>query len=89
MSKDVDTVLKCLEKVNRPYSVNDVVQNLQNEITKSAVQKTLDLLVSRGKVREKIFNKQKIYAIVQNATSNANVQQEVHGLEAQVIFNFW
>ena len=84
MSKDANAVLKYLERVNRPYSVNDVVQNLHNEITKNAVQKTLDLLVARGKVKEKTYNKQKIYSIVQNANQSTNVQQEVQDLEAQV-----
>jgi 26S proteasome regulatory subunit (ATPase 3-interacting protein) len=47
-SKDgnaVEGVLKYLIGQNRPYSVNDVVQNLHKEFGKTAVQKAVDVLV--------------------------------------------
>jgi len=39
---------------NRPYSVNDVVMNLFNEHSKTAVQKAMDELVKKGKLFEKV-----------------------------------
>lgn len=87
MSKGENSVLKYLQRVNRPYSVNDIVQNLHNEVTKSAVQKVLDQLVSQGEVKEKCYNKQKIYTIAQNVDQSTNVQQEVQELERQVILD--
>ena len=44
-------VLDYLLAQNRPYSTNDVVQNLHNTHGKSAVQKALDCLVAAKKVR--------------------------------------
>jgi len=40
-----DAVLGYLRSQNRPYSVNDIVQNLHKEHGKTAVQKAVDKLV--------------------------------------------
>lgn len=85
MSKDEQKVLDYLEKMNRPYSVNDILQNLHNEVTKAAVQKALDQLVSKEKIREKIYNKQKIYTVVQETNQNKNTHEELQRLENEVI----
>lgn len=58
-------VLKYLQNQNRPFSANDLVSNLK-DYGKSAIQKGLDDLVSKGKVLEKVYGKQKVYCIVQN-----------------------
>jgi 26S proteasome regulatory subunit (ATPase 3-interacting protein) len=41
-----ETVLKYLKDQNRPYSANDIMQNLHKEFGKTAVQKALDYLVA-------------------------------------------
>jgi 26S proteasome regulatory subunit (ATPase 3-interacting protein) len=41
----VEAVLDYLRTQNRPYSVNDIVQNLHKEHGKAAVQKAVDKLV--------------------------------------------
>ena len=51
MSSPNDKVLSYLTAQNRPYSVNDIFLNLHREVGKTAVQKTLDVLVADGKVR--------------------------------------
>ena len=51
MSSPNDKVLSYLTAQNRPYSVNDIYLNLHREVGKTAVQKTLDILVADGKVR--------------------------------------
>ena len=86
MSKDENTVREYLAKVNRPYSLNDIVQNLHNEVTKAAAQKALDRLVALGKVNEKCYNKQKIYTIAQDADQKTNVQQDVQDMEMKVMY---
>ena len=47
-------VVKYLTNQNRPYSVNDLVANLHNEVPKTVMQKTLDALVEEGKIKEKV-----------------------------------
>ena len=70
-------VLKYLTNQNRPYSVNDLVANLRNEIPKTMMQKVLDGLVQEGKVKEKVNGKQKGYAVNQDeftVASKANME---------------
>lgn len=87
MSKEEHRVLDYLGKANRPYNSNDIVQNLHNELTKPLVQKALDQLVSKGKIREKIYNKQKIYVIVQDKDKcTKNIQEELQRLDTEVLF---
>lgn len=87
MSKEEHRVLDYLEKANRPFSSNDIVQNLHKELTKPLVQKALDQLVSKGKIREKIYNKQKIYVIVQEKDKcTKNIQEELQVFDTEVLF---
>ncbi|KAG5346298.1 HOP2 protein, partial [Acromyrmex charruanus] len=60
-------VYNYMKMQNRPYSVNDVVANLLNEHSKTAVQKAMDELVTKGKLFEKVYGKQKIYCVVQDS----------------------
>ncbi|KYN38970.1 Homologous-pairing protein 2 like protein [Trachymyrmex septentrionalis] len=60
-------VYNYMKMQNRPYSVNDVVTNLLNEHSKTAVQKAMDELVKKGKLFEKVYGKQKIYCVVQDS----------------------
>jgi hypothetical protein len=53
-------VVKYLTNQNRPYSVNDLVANLHNEVPKALMQKTLDGLVEESKIKEKVNGKQKV-----------------------------
>lgn len=50
----MDAVYKYMKMQNKPYSVNDVVTNLHNEHSKTAVQKAMDQLVTDGKLFEKV-----------------------------------
>lgn len=58
-------VLAYMQKENRPFSVNDIVQNLNKEFGKTAIQKGVDELVSQSKLLEKTYGKQKVYCITQ------------------------
>lgn len=67
-----EAVLKYLVDTNRPYSCADVTVNLRGAFSKSAVQKALDYLSENGKIRCKLYGKQKVYA----ATQLENVEEE-------------
>lgn len=60
-----ESVLNYLVDQNRPYSANDVMQNLHNEYNRAAVQKALDELSSENRIREKLYGKQKVYSCLQ------------------------
>merc|ERR1711963_1190392 len=92
-----DMVSKYLTNQNRPYSVNDLVANLRNEIPKTALQKVVDSLVEEGTVKEKVNGKQKAYVISQDQFSVASddelqkldeeankIQQELTELNGQI-----
>ncbi|TNM96937.1 homologous-pairing protein 2 homolog [Takifugu rubripes] len=57
------TILAYLNEKNRPYSAQDVFSNLQKQhgLGKTAVVKAMELLALEGKIKEKIYGKQKIY----------------------------
>lgn len=55
-----EAVLKYLQSTNRPYSVNDIFQNLHNAYSKNVIQKSLDELAEKGSVKEKVYGKQKV-----------------------------
>ncbi|EAW60849.1 PSMC3 interacting protein, isoform CRA_c [Homo sapiens] len=56
-------LLRYLQEQNRPYSSQDVFGNLQREhgLGKAVVVKTLEQLAQQGKIKEKMYGKQKIY----------------------------
>ncbi|XP_059055714.1 homologous-pairing protein 2 homolog [Achroia grisella] len=60
-----EAVLKYLTDTNRPYSCADVTTNLRGAYTKTAVQKALDSLSEAGKIRCKLYGKQKVYVAIQ------------------------
>ncbi|KAJ7391908.1 PSMC3 interacting protein [Desmophyllum pertusum] len=57
-----DAVLAYLNKQNRPYSVVDIFSNLHKEYGKTAIQRSVEKLASKGVITEKINGKQKVYA---------------------------
>ncbi|CAN9505510.1 unnamed protein product [Ophioblennius macclurei] len=56
-------ILAYLNEKNRPYSAQDVFCNLQKQhgLGKTAVVKAMELLALEGKIKEKMYGKQKIY----------------------------
>ncbi|KAF4533498.1 hypothetical protein B566_EDAN000983 [Ephemera danica] len=65
-----ETVLNYLKEQNRPYNANDITQNLHKQYGRTAIQKALDYLVAKGKVREQKYGKQKVYAIKREGKFN-------------------
>lgn len=63
-----EAILKYLVDTNRPYSCADVTVNLRGAFTKGAVQKALDALSENGKIKCKLYGKQKVYAAIQPDT---------------------
>nr|CAI5829207.1 unnamed protein product [Callosobruchus analis] len=73
-----EAVLYFLTEHNRPFSVNDILAGAEGkgEFGKAAVQKALDFLVHEGKVKEKVYGKQKVYHIAQNTGPTGNELKE-------------
>ena len=69
MNKSIEeaksAVKNYLESTNRPYSSNDIFNNLQNKFSKAAIVKSLDSLVESSEVSERVNGKQKIYFLSQ------------------------
>eukprot|EP00069_Balaena_mysticetus_P001746 bmy_15657T0 len=79
-------LLRYLQEQNRPYSAQDVFGNLQREhgLGKAAVVKALDQLAQQGKIKEKMYGKQKIYFADQeqfDMVSDADLQ----ALDAKIV----
>uniref|UniRef100_A0A1B6LMQ1 Homologous-pairing protein 2 homolog n=1 Tax=Graphocephala atropunctata TaxID=36148 RepID=A0A1B6LMQ1_9HEMI len=77
-------VLKYLQSTNRPYSANDIVQNMHKEFGKAVVQKALDDLVSQGRICEKPYGKQKIYCVKQ-PDDDGSGDSQLKDLESQTV----
>ncbi|XP_040291291.1 homologous-pairing protein 2 homolog [Bufo bufo] len=90
MSKSKDAVansliLKYMNDQNRPYSTQDVFSNLQREhgLGKTAVVKAMELLAQQGKIKEKVYGKQKIYFADQDQFPNVS-DAELKSLDDQI-----
>lgn len=80
-----EAVLKYLRDQNRPYSANDIFMNLHKEFGKTAVQKALDELTEKGKIKEKIYGKQKVYAVQQVDEGNSeDMNKELSDLDKEI-----
>ncbi|XP_053473320.1 homologous-pairing protein 2 homolog [Ictalurus furcatus] len=73
-------ILSYLNEKNRPYSAQDVFGNLQKQhgLGKTAVVKAMEQLAQDGRIREKVYGKQKIYFADQSQfadVSDADLKQ--------------
>lgn len=59
-------VLTYMIKQNRPYSVQDVFQNMGKDLGKTACTKAMESLAAEGKLKEKVYGKQKVYVADQS-----------------------
>ncbi|KAM9456666.1 homologous-pairing protein 2 homolog isoform 1-T1 [Clarias gariepinus] len=78
--KSSDIILSYLNEKNRPYSAQDVFSNLQKQhgLGKTAVVKAMEQLAQEGRIREKVYGKQKIYFADQSQfadVSDADLKQ--------------
>nr|XP_033774045.1 homologous-pairing protein 2 homolog [Geotrypetes seraphini] len=90
MSKSKETaavavILKYLNDQNRPYSTQDVFGNLQREhgLGKTAVVKAMEQLAQQGKIKEKVYGKQKIYFADQDQFPSVS-DSELKRLDSQI-----
>ncbi|XP_037954742.1 homologous-pairing protein 2 homolog [Teleopsis dalmanni] len=73
-----------MSKKNRPFAVNDVLENCGKTFGKSTVQKMLDSLAERGKITVKTFGKQNIYFIKQKFNMEEN-KKELQGSKQKLL----
>lgn len=77
-------VLDYLTQQNRPYSAVDIFNNLHKEFGKTAVVKALETLAENGKVTEKVYGKQKVYAPLQDQYGEYN-DEELKAFDKQAM----
>ncbi|XP_059155998.1 homologous-pairing protein 2 homolog isoform X2 [Physella acuta] len=88
MSKTKETaanqlVLAYMIKQNRPYSVQDVFQNAGKDLGKTAVMKAMESLASEGKLKEKVYGKQKVYVADQSQYPAVN-DAEIRSMDEKI-----
>lgn len=80
-----ETVLKHLQSQNRPFSANDITQNLK-DVSKSGVLKAIENLVEENKVLEKSYGKQKVYCVKQeDGADPINMEIELTELDSKIV----
>ncbi|XP_012582056.1 PREDICTED: homologous-pairing protein 2 homolog isoform X3 [Condylura cristata] len=79
-------LLRYLQEQNRPYSAQDVFGNLQREhgLGKAAVVKALEQLAQQGKIKEKMYGKQKIYFADQDQFDTVS-DADLQSLDAKIV----
>ncbi|RUS89672.1 hypothetical protein EGW08_002593 [Elysia chlorotica] len=82
-SSAVASVLAYMLKQNRPYSVQDVFQNMGKDFGKTAVQKAMESLTAEGKLVEKIYGKQKVYSANQSLFPVVD-EAEIKAMDAKI-----
>jgi 26S proteasome regulatory subunit (ATPase 3-interacting protein) len=80
---DEGAIFKYMKEANRPYSVQNIFDNLRGEIKKAQCQKVLDSLTERGKLQAKDFGKAKIYLVNQSIMPEAD-EGELQQLESEI-----
>ncbi|XP_052776506.1 homologous-pairing protein 2 homolog [Mya arenaria] len=88
MSKSKDSnapsaVLDYLNKQNRPYSAIDICNNLHKEFGKTAIVKACESLVAEGRIREKVYGKQKVYVADQSQFPQVN-DSEIRTMDEKI-----
>ncbi|XP_061446344.1 homologous-pairing protein 2 homolog isoform X2 [Rhineura floridana] len=78
-------LLRYLQEQNRPHSAQDAFGNLQREhgLGKTAVVKALEQLAQQGKIKEKVYGKQKIYFPDQDRFGSVS-ESELKGLDNEI-----
>ncbi|XP_060608544.1 homologous-pairing protein 2 homolog [Ruditapes philippinarum] len=88
MSKSKDAqagvaVLDYLNKQNRPYSAIDICNNLHKEFGKTAIVKACESLAESGKIKEKVYGKQKVYVADQSQFPEVD-DSEIRDMDSKV-----
>ncbi|KAK7109465.1 homologous-pairing protein 2 homolog [Littorina saxatilis] len=86
MSKSANAsreVLDYLNRQNRPYSAQDLFQNMGKDLGKTAVVKALEELTSQKKIKEKVYGKQKVYVADQSQFPDVN-ESEIKSMDQQI-----
>ena len=66
LDKTEKEVEKFMLKNNRPYSVQDILNNYQSSMKKKFLEQSLEQLVKSGKVTLKEYGKAKVFLISQD-----------------------
>lgn len=81
----LEAVRKYMLDENRPYSANDVHQNMHGKYNKPAVQKALEELAQQGRLLAKEQGKSKIYCAAQpDAGSRDGISTELFELDSSI-----
>ncbi|XP_025094797.1 homologous-pairing protein 2 homolog isoform X2 [Pomacea canaliculata] len=76
-------VLEYLIQQNRPYSAQDVFQNMGKDLGKTAVVRALETLAETKQIKEKIYGKQKVYVADQSQLPALN-ENEIKAMDQQI-----
>ena len=83
-NKASEVIMEYLEKNNRPYSVNDIHNNLQQQFGfgKALVTRVLENMAADGSIREKVWGKSKIYFLDQSKLPTIS-EEEVADIDSR------
>lgn len=86
-------VFQYMYDTNRPYSVQNVFDNLRGAVKKASLQKVMDTLTAEGRLQMKEFGKAKIYLVNQKLLQEASpeelqqIESEIRDLEDEERYN--
>merc|ERR1711868_280875 len=77
-------ILDYLTKQNRPYSAIDIFNNLHKEYGKTAVVRSLESMAEAGRIREKVYGKQKVYCADQSQYPDVD-NEELKVMDGKIV----
>jgi len=83
LSGDEKVVFDYMYQQNRPYSAQNVFDNLRGSVKKAQCGKVLDSLVSKRKLQDKDFGKTKIYLINQALLPEVD-EAEIQNMDKEI-----
>ncbi|CAO3702175.1 unnamed protein product [Rhizopus stolonifer] len=77
-------ILEYMSRTNRPYSANDVFNNMHAKYSKPRIIKALDKLVEDGELMSKVYGKMTIYSTKQELVENEEREQILDTLSNEI-----
>nr|AGH55780.1 Hop2 [Brachionus calyciflorus] len=83
-NKNETIVLDYLVEQNRPFSAQDITNNLDGKLGKTVITNALEKLAADNRIIEKVYGKQKVYMALQKIDT-VNIKGQLRDLDEKII----
>ncbi|CAF0715907.1 unnamed protein product [Brachionus calyciflorus] len=83
-NKNETIVLEYLVEQNKPFSAQDITNNLDGKLGKTVITNSLEKLAADNRIIEKLYGKQKVYMALQKIDT-VNIKGQLRDLDEKII----